>query len=360
MPKVLSVMEVSPRLAKRYQSALDDVAGQREALANQCSLEDEYLVHVADIVRPQLSDAAVAAYGKPMAFSGGGDAMTAILMQAAAEVQAAASTAGRSVDIVCAAWPDSAWNAFVVRDGDGGVVFFTSGLFVALRSLCQYVALALEDITGGKEAGTDRRTRDEIATFVTSLVDRQHANLDIRAPTHLFVFSGVREVFRRQLNYLCLAYVIAHELGHLAEQLPPEAPVQALSLGLLRQPKSEQHELGSQAGELAADRVACDLLSHAPLAATPLLPISVYAPMLVLGLQTALWWCDRASGSPDYGWSHPAPDIRLYGVVLELTAEAPEPLRAAVDRFRIWLYAVFGIDELMKKARNVGDNESAG
>ena len=111
-------------------------------------------------------------------------------------------------------------------------------LFAPLSPPAQAVARSLGDITGAKIFGPDRETRAEISAELLKELHQYRSGIDPRVESHVAVMRGPREDFRRHLNVLGIAYVIAHELGHVVAHLYIEQFFGTGSVSLRAKPTS--------------------------------------------------------------------------------------------------------------------------
>lgn len=344
-------------LKRYYEESLESVEGMRERLVQEFALEDEFQEFVYSIIRRAGEAKLLNAYSKRMSFSGGSKNLIAMLDLAAKEVAEAATASGvGSVQFYCGLWPDWRLNAREVRVGDGAVIYVNTGLLVMIRMAAQFVAASLQAITGSQEYGPDHEAPPVISEQIVGMLQKYRNGIDVRMQSPVMVMRGPREVFRRQLNYLAVAYVIAHELGHVLA--PLEAGPETLSIpGILRAP-SEKEEMASYLGELHRDEIAYRILTAPPLSQGQLAVVTPMAPIMVSGLQSGLWWMDRAAGSQDFGWSHPAPDIRMTAAFSTLAPQSQAAVYSVAKRFTDWLTEVLQIKRWMDQFGRSTTNES--
>lgn len=338
-------------LDHQYEGMIDDVFGARSKIERELGLEDEYQDVVFNIIRRAGAEEELAAYVGSDAFSGGAANLLEVLDAVQQMVASATRAAGfQPRPFVCRLWPDPGLNARVVETEGGAVILINTGLLVFLRLAAQYAASSMASITGAVDAwGPDKIEPTAMSERFTDRLRSYRAGADVRDRLIVEVIRGPREDFRRALNHFGVAYIVAHEVGHVVQRT--ESGTGALSLASVLSPASEQDEIASQIGELTADTTAYRILREPPIAEAEPPVVVAMGPMLVSGIQSALWWMDRADGSQDFGWSHPAPDIRIAGAVLELAPESRPRHHAIANQFNQWMHVVFGIDQSLDRAK---------
>jgi hypothetical protein len=116
------------------------------------------------------------------------------------------------------------------------------------------------------------------------------------------------------------------------------------------QPRSEQEEVGSFRQESLADLIAFRIMSTPPLIGERLSVVSLIAPSVVMGLQSALWWRDRAEGKDEFGWTHPNPDMRMRGPLISLAPDERSTLNREGQVFLDWLATFLRLGEARELA----------
>jgi hypothetical protein len=338
-------------LDARYQRMLDDVIGARALLTKELAIEDEYQEAVFTIIRRAGADSELADYAGSEAFAGGAANMADLLEGIRQLVGDAARQAGFHLrPFICRLWPDPGLNARVVETENGAVIVINTGLLIFLRLAAQYTASSMATITcdPGKW-GPDKNDRATVAGRFVDRLRKYRAGIDVRQQLIIEVIRGPREQFRRQLNHFGLAYIVAHEVGHMVA--PVEGATPALSLTSILNSPSEEEEVATWHDEFMADLTAYQILGAPPLGSTDPPLVVAMGSMLVSGMQAALWWMDRAEGSQNFGWSHPAPDIRIACALLTLAPDSMRRRHVLAKRFRRWMQFVFGINQWMKDAK---------
>ena len=251
---------------------------------------------------------------------------------------------GRSAPPVhVASWPDDSVNARALRHAGGGLVLVNTGFVTLLRELAAPVAASagriLENPDLGQDADAGRLCELAVHSIVGGLV-----GADVRAESVPLLMRGPRDDFRQELLESGMQYLVAHEVGHLLQPDVGGADCVALDVRALFAARTEQQVLGSQRAEVAADRFAYDLLL-VDRAVAPLehLVMVALGAALVLSMQSALYCTAFAIGEGDWGWTHPAPDMRV-GMLLNALDDAG--LTRPAHRARLlleWAEEAFGI-----------------
>jgi hypothetical protein len=357
--RLVATSTTAEDLKRHYRRSLHEIAGKEEQLRLEEALEDEYREAVERILCNAGAQAHLPHFTGPLSFSGGADDLERLMQIAAARVSQAAVTTGfPAIPLYCALWPDRHMNARSVSVSGGTIAYVNTGLLVMLRIACQYVASSLGTLYGAESWGADRKSQEQVSTELLVRIHNYRRGIDPRTGERVKVLRGPREKMRRQLNYLAIAYVIAHELGHaLASKydahLFPEADEGAdgerdpahLSVAGVRAPRTEEDEVGSGRREWLADWIALRIMETPPLAKGGLSKVSVMAPSLVMGLQAALWWKDRREGSTEFGWSHPLPEMRMWSPLLKMAPDEDSQVHREGRRFLEWLTEVLYLDK---------------
>ena len=198
-----------------YRRSVHDTPGMDEQFKVEMRLEDEYHAIIRSIIDEAGADAELSFYEGPWACTGGAKAGWDLLHIAAAQVrQAAISTGLPGLPLMVGIWPEKQMNARSVEVDGGVIAYVNSGLLVMLRMACHSVVSSLEAIDGAKHWGPDQESQEELSAAFLSRMDAYRAGVDPRVDSSVSVICGEREMFRRQLNYLGIAYVVAHEYGH--------------------------------------------------------------------------------------------------------------------------------------------------
>jgi hypothetical protein len=342
---------VDAALEGRYDRLLESVVGQRTRLSQELAIEDEYEQVVEKIIGDARADDELEFYRGPDAFAGGARNLELVLSGVHDMVADAAAAARLDPGpFICRLWPDPALNARAVRTEAGGVVLINTGLLVFLRLAAQFTAGSMAAITGkADEWGPDAEPPEVMTDQFIDRLRKYRAGMDVRQQLIVEVIRGPREAFRRLLNHFGVVYIVAHEVGHLVDKA--EDATESLSLSAAVGPISEQDEVASQYYEMQADLTAYKIMREPPVGAPEPPAVVAMGPMLVSGIQSALWWMDRAGGSQDFGWSHPAPDVRIGGAVFELAPETRPRQHEIARQFATWMETVFGINRSQQEAQ---------
>lgn len=254
------------------------------------------------------------------------------------------------VPFFAGAWPDGSANARAQRLPGGGVVYVNTGLIWLLRILAQYTAGALAFILDNPRLGADvdrGSTRELAEDLFVRLLTGEHR------PYHLsaWAMTGPRNAFRRNLLGAAVDFVVAHEYGHLVNaEYRGGLGCVSLDLSGLVRPRTEGQELNAQHDELQADITAWRiLLADAGQAPVEHLVTAALGGCLALAAQTAIYRIALAMGSDDYGWSHPAPEIRVPALYEALAERDLQPARTYSDRFMEWAEESFAIAEARRR-----------
>lgn len=349
-------------LWENYRRLVKDTPGMEEHFETEMRLEDEYHAIVRSIIHDAGADAELAFYEGPEAFTGGAKAGWDLLHMIASQVRRAAINTGLpGLPLMVGIWPDAQMNARSVEIDGGVLAYVNTGLLVMLRMACQYVASSLQAIDGAKHWGPDAESQENLSTAFLSRIDAYRAGVDPRVKSTVRVMRGEREMFRRQLNYVGIVYVVAHEYGHAlarryvdyfwptAQREAPRDPP-TLSVQSLMQPRSEEEEAGSGWYETLADLIAFRIMSTPPLIGEAISVVTLIAPSVVMGMQSALWWKDRAEGKDEFAWTHPLPDLRMRAPILELAPDEESMLSRQGHVFLEWLVPFLRLGEARELA----------
>ena len=344
-------------LWETYRRSVKDTPGMEERFETEMRLEDEYHAIVRSIIHDANADAELAFYEGPEAFTGGAKAGWDLLHMIASQVQQAAINTGLpGLPLMVGIWPDPQMNARSVEIDGGVLAYINTGLLVMLRMACQYVVSSLQAIDGAEHWGPDAESQEKLSTAFLSRIDAYRAGEDPRVKSTVRVIRGERELFRRQLNYLGIVYVVAHEYGHAlarryvdyfwptAQHETPRDPP-ALSVKSLMQPRSEEEEVSSGWYETLADSIAFRIMSTPPLIGEGLSVATLMAPSVVMGMQSALWWKDRAEGKDEFAWTHPLPDLRMWEPISVLAPDDESMLSRQGHVFLDWLVPFLRLGE---------------
>jgi hypothetical protein len=317
-----------------------DAFGLRSVLLRELALEDDYQKHVRKVLKGVTHRDRTADYESPLAFCGGATAAETALDKVSQMVRTAAQRANLPPrQVFCGLWPSGTFQARSILGSHGGLIQFDVGLWFYLRFACQQVVRSLAAITGSERLwGPDPPAENSGRILHGYLDDYIRDGGFLRERTRLFVMRGPREAFRRDLNFLSISYVIAHEYGHIVADEPGACSPVASTW-------SEESETTSQRREYEADMCAFRIL-HEPQFSTNRLAAAM-APVLVLLVHAFALRTQATVGRTMPNWTHLAPEVRAYFALLQMAPEN-SPTHTASERFRQWLWKALDLEALFR------------
>jgi hypothetical protein len=344
--------EALERLERFYDDAVDSVYDGREALVDFARQELDYREFIKRTYREAGHRNQVKLIDKTAGFAFGSPNPRSDLAFIGSEVEHGARLAGLDVPpAVVGAWPEYGLNARVVSTGDGALILLNVGTPPLLRVAAAFSTYAIGSITGDETWGHDSANTDFLVDQFQRLTVANLDRVDVRRTSPVVALLGPREGLRRALLLGGLLYLVAHEYGHVAQgHRSLAAPTAALVARAIMEPTSESHVLRSQREELEADGWALSILDALEKEGRErrgdgqALNVIHMGMVMVLGLQSASWWRSLVSGSEEYGWTHPPPDVRL-GVLPEFELHAPS---SVTQRFAEWLWDTLDIKGYMR------------
>lgn len=353
-----------PPLERRAINALGSLENGKALLAQALRQEDEYQGLVADLIRQNGgSDEIIRSYAEPSAFSGGAKASIELMLRLQLELLESARQANIEVPpLFIFLWPQRTPNAASSLGEGGGLIRIDVGMLIQLRLFMHLVCGSLSTITGDAAGwGEDGLSIEQARNEFLSMLDEYFKAPPVPLWQTVRVNSGAREEFRRQASWAALAYVAAHEIGHL---VPENAEYKKSALTAKgekweSQSFTEVQAVASPVLESRADDVAIRILRKWNPVHTDVWEFArVAGPMAVMAIQSSLFWLKVGRTNEQLDWRHPLPDLRIANLALGLANPAEydrignpdltpgEPIKSDLsklaDRFNSWLDEVTG------------------
>jgi hypothetical protein len=323
-------------LFERFKSALTSSVDGEKRLAQELANEDEYFHLAADLLRQQgAPDEVLADYARPVSVSGGSDAAVQLLAKLSADLADAAARAHIQLPPYLAVWwPDRAPSARSALGSGGALIRINLGLLAQLRSVMHLTCSSLEAITGDVERwGHDKLNAKDAGDEFRNLLDEYCGGQRISVRSSVRVHFGKRERFRRLASVAGLAYVLAHELGHLVTSSAAYNQAALIAEGP-RVPGREFTEVQAVASfnvEMRADLTAIRILQQwNPFDGADWQLAKLVGPAAVMAIQATRFWFEAAITDKPLDWTHPDPDLRIEGICVGMSN--PEELERVLQR----------------------------